>query len=335
MCQVFCVIILIKEKIGREFSVKLERMLAIITYLLNHEKVKAQELADRFEVSVRTIYRDIDAISQAGIPVTAYPGVNGGIGIVDGYKLDKSVLTSDEILKIVAGLKGLQSISEDVKIKLLIDKLTGIAGKSGCIPAGNEIMIDLSPWNKDDQLGFRIQELKKAVRERKIIEFVYYSNEKLTERKAEPCIIVFKETNWYLYAFCLLRQEFRMFKLRRMSSLKITDESFSAREFSMNSVNLDLEFDRDRFSAIVALFDKSMEYSVNDIFGVDNYEIAEDGRLKVNFQMEMSEWLYGFLLEFGGKVEVLEPPELREKISDLAKSVCKLYMGNKEITEVK
>ncbi|HEX9060345.1 MAG TPA: HTH domain-containing protein, partial [Clostridia bacterium] len=100
---------------------KLERMLSIITYLLNHDKVKSQELADKFEVSVRTIYRDIDAISQAGIPIIAYQGADGGIGIMEGYKLDKSILTGDEVLKIVAGLKGLQSINEDIKIKLLID----------------------------------------------------------------------------------------------------------------------------------------------------------------------------------------------------------------------
>jgi predicted DNA-binding transcriptional regulator YafY len=310
--------------------VKLERMLAIITYLLNHEKVKAQELADKFEVSVRTIYRDIDTVSQAGIPVTAYQGVNGGIGIMEGFKLDKSVLTSGEIFKIVAGLKGLQSISEDIRIKLLIEKLTGIAEKSGYIPAGNEIMIDLSPWNKDDQLGFRIRELKKAVRERRIVEFAYYSNEKLTERKVEPCIIVFKETNWYLYAFCLLRQEFRMFKLRRMSSLEITDETFNAREFPTDKVKLNWEIDRERTPAVIALFDKSMEYTVNDIFGMDNYEVMENGRLKVTFHMEMSGWLYGFLLEFGDKVEVLEPRELRDKICGLAKSVCKLYPDYKE-----
>lgn len=117
---------------------KLDRMLAIITYLLGHEKVKAQELADRFEVSVRTIYRDIDAISQAGIPIVAYQGAAGGIGIVEGYKLDKSVLTGDEVFKIVAGLKGLQSISEDVKIKLLIEKLTNLADKADYMPTGNE-----------------------------------------------------------------------------------------------------------------------------------------------------------------------------------------------------
>lgn len=307
---------------------KLDRMLSIVTHLLNHEKVKAQELAYKFEVSVRTIYRDIDAISQAGIPIVAYQGADGGIGIVEGYKLDKSVLTSDEVFNIVAGLKGLHSISEDVKIKLLIEKLSDIANKSDYMPTGNEIMIDLSSWNKNDRLALRIQEIKKAIRERRIIEFIYYTNEKLTDRKVEPCVIVFKETNWYLYAYCLLRKDFRLFKLRRMSGLKITDASFEARKFSIDSVKWDGEFDSNRHSPIVVLFDKSMEYSVDDIFGVDNYEIVEDGRLKVTFHMGISGWLYGFLLGFGDKIEVLEPVELRDRIKSIAESVCKVYEKN-------
>lgn len=304
---------------------KLERMLSIVTYLLNHEKVKAQDLADKLEVSVRTIYRDIDAISRAGIPIAAYQGADGGIGIVEGYKLDRNILTGDEVAKIVAGLKGLHSISEDVKIKLLIEKLTNIAGKSDYIPPGNEIMIDLSSWNKNDRLGLRIREIKKAIRERKIIEFTYYSNEKLTVRKVEPCVIVFKEANWYLYAFCLLRQDFRLFKLRRMSELRIIDAVFAAREFFLDSVNWDGEYDGDRQSAIVVLFDRSMKYAVNDIFGVNNYEIVENGRLKVTFHMGMGGWLYGFILGFGDKIEVLEPVELREKIRIIAERVGKLY----------
>lgn len=237
---------------------KLDRLLAIIVYLLNHEKVKAQDLADKFEVSVRTIYRDIDAISLAGIPIVTYQGTDGGIGIADGYKLDKSLLTTDEIFNIVTGLKGLHSISEDVKIKLLIEKLTALTDKSDYIVTGNEIMVDLSSWNQNDRLGQRIREIKQAIRERKIIEFTYYTNEKLTKRKVEPCVIVFKNTNWYLYAYCLLREDFRLFKLRRMSELVIRDTGFAEREFSIDRVKWDEEFDQNKHLPVQVMFDKSM-----------------------------------------------------------------------------
>lgn len=271
--------------VRKEQSMKLERMLSIITYLLNHEKVKAQELADKFEVSVRTIYRDIDGISQAGIPIVAYRGADGGIGIIDGYKMDKSVLTTSEVSDIVAGLKGLHSINEDIKIKFLIEKLSNMVPKTEYMETGNDIMIDLSPWNKNDSLATKIQEIKRAIRERKIIEFEYYSNEVLAVRKAEPCVIVFKDTNWYLYAYCLLREDFRLFKLRRMNGLKVTDTRFQFRNFSIDRFSWDGEKDRENSSPIVVVFDKTMKYVVDDVFGVDTYETLEDGRLKVCFNM--------------------------------------------------
>ncbi|MDP4093705.1 MAG: YafY family protein [Bacillota bacterium] len=305
---------------------KLERMLSIITYLLNHQKVKAQELADKFEVSVRTIYRDVDAISMAGIPITTFQGVDGGIGIVDGYKLDKSVFTSDDMTKIIAGLKGLQSISEDTKIKMLIERLTGIANKSDCIPAGNEIVIDLSSWNKNDKLGFCIKEIKKAIQERRIIEFNYFGfEEKQTVRKAEPYVLVFKEANWYLYAFCLLRMDFRLFKLRRINNMYITDDVFERREVYLEKIGMDQAYDKDIHPAITVLFDKALYNTVNDTFGVDSYETVEDGRLKVTFHMDLNRWLYGFLLGFGDKVDIVEPAELKTKLKDIAEGVYKKY----------
>lgn len=302
---------------------KLERMLSIIIYLLQHNKVKAQELADRFEVSVRTIYRDIEALSQAGIPISTCQGADGGISIMEGYKLDRNLLTGDEVNRIIAGLKGLYSISGDVKIRLLIDKLNSVANASDYVAAGNEIMIDLSPWNRNDQLGSRIQEIKKAIQERKVIEFSYFSNGELTRRQVEPCVIVFKEANWYLYAYCLLRQDFRLFRLRRMNELKVTDKRFEPRPFSIDRVNWDA--DGGQHTPIVALFDKSMAYALNDIFGLNSYETTPDGRLKVTFHMRIDGWLYGFLLGFGDKVEVLEPAELRHRIKQMAESICRIY----------
>mgnify|MGYP001278173205 CR=1 FL=1 len=194
--------------------------------------------------------------------------------------------------------------------------------------AGDEIIIDLSPWNQNDQLGLKIQEIKQAIRERKIIEFQYFSNEKLTERRVEPCQIIFKQANWYLYGYCLLRKDFRLFKLRRISGLTITDTSFEPREFSIDRLSWDGESDGDKHLPIVVLFDKSMVYAVNDIFGMDNYEIAPDGRLKVEFQMEISGWLCGFLLGFGDKIEVVEPVELRDRIKSMAESIYKVYEEN-------
>lgn len=304
---------------------KLDRMLYIVTYLLNHRKVRAQELADQFEVSVRTIYRDIDAISQAGIPIVTYQGMDGGIGLVEGFKLDRNLLTGEEVSKIVNALKGVQSISEDTKIKLLIEKLTGITADKALMPTGDEIMIDLSSWSRYDQLSKSIRRIKDAIRDRRLIRFLYYTNKTLTERQAEPYQIIYKESNWYLYAFCRLRNDFRLFKLRRMSGLDILDERFEPKPCSVEDLHWDEAFDRSSQMEIVVLFDPIMKYSVDDIFGVENYEYTDDGRLRVTFLMPEAVWLYGFLLGFGDKAEIIEPPGLREEIGRMAESIARIY----------
>ncbi len=309
---------------------KLDRMLYIITYLLNHKKVKAQVLAEQFEVSVRTIYRDIDAISLAGIPIITYQGMDGGIGIAEGFKLDRNLLTGEEISKIVNALKGIQSISEDTKIKLLIEKLSGITADTNLIPTGNEIMIDLSSWSRYDQLSKEIGRIRNAIHDHRRIRFLYYTNEKLTERIAEPYQIIFKQSNWYLYAFCLLRSDFRLFKLRRMSELDILEEGFEPRPFSIEEMRWDEAYDGDARMKITVLFDPVMKYSIDDIFGVENYECEVDGRIRVTFFMPTGTWLYGFLLGFGDKAEILEPVELREKISTMAESISRIYRRGME-----
>ena len=224
--------------------------------------------------------------------IVTYQGMDGGIGLMEGFKLDRNLLTREEISKIVNALKGVQSISEDSKIKLLIEKLTGITADKDLIPTGNEIMIDLSSWSRHDQLSKSIRKLKDAIRDQKLIRFRYYTNETLTERQAEPYQIIFKESNWYLYAFCRLRNDFRLFKLRRISELDILDEHFEPRSCSVEDLHWDEAYDRSGRMEIVVLFDPVMKYSVDDIVGVENYEYADDGRLRVTFLMPTAVWLY-------------------------------------------
>jgi predicted DNA-binding transcriptional regulator YafY len=305
--------------------VKLERMLSIITYLMNHEKARAKDLAQKLEVSVRTIYRDVDSIAQAGIPVTTFQGAGGGIGIVEGYRLDTNVLTGGEVRSIVTALKGLHSIGGDEKLRLLIEKVSNIARASEFTAAGDEIIIDLSPWDQSDRLGRLIMDLKKAIRERRRVSFAYHSYEKRTQRTVEPCVVVFKDSNWYLYAYCLLREDFRLFKLRRMRNVNTGGETFAKREFSLDRIEWDSEKDAGALVPVVVLLDGCMESSLVDMIGLGEYEVMEDGRLKMTFLMPEGAWLYGFLLSFGDKAEVIEPEHLRKTIRNMAERVLTIY----------
>ncbi|MEN6325499.1 MAG: YafY family protein [Syntrophomonas sp.] len=304
---------------------KIDRLLSIIIYLLNHQKVRAQVLADKFEVSLRTIYRDIEAIGQAGIPIVTYPGGGGGLAIMDGFKLDKSVLSREEMLSVITGLKGINSINPDVRTRLLIEKFSGLSAESNNMSSGPELVIDLSPWNKYDQLGTMIEEIKKAVRNRQIMEFLYITGQNITRRRVEPQVIVFKQSNWYLYAFCLLRQDFRLFKLKRIYELALCNEFFHRRDFSLDEINWDDEAQYAHLEPVVVAFDPQMKYAVRDIFGPDNIETLDDGRIKVSFPGQGNDWLYGFLLSFGYKVEVLSPDEVRNSIKLLTQKILAIY----------
>jgi len=302
-------------------------MLSIITYLMNHEKVRAKDLAEKLEVSVRTIYRDIDSIAQAGIPVTTFQGAGGGIGIVEGYRLDTNVLTGGEVQSIVTALKGLHSIGGDEKLRLLIDKVSGIADAAKYTAAGDEIVIDLSPWNRNDRTGPLIMELKKAIREQRRVTFTYRTYDERTERTVEPCVVAFKDSSWYLYAYCLLRDGFRLFKLRRMRDVKISGETFAKREFSLDKIDWDGETAKAKTVPVVVLFDRSMQYALPDIIGAGDYEVMPDGRLKVTFFLPENIWLYSFLLGFADKAEVLEPKHLRNTMRSMAGSIMAIYDG--------
>ena len=192
---------------------KIDRLLGIITILLQRDKVTAPELAKRFEVSRRTIHRDIDDICKAGIPIITYQGGAGGISIAEGYKLDKSVLSIDELQNIITGLKSLSSVSDTAKIERLISKLT--PKSEAVISIKDSILIDLSSHYKSS-LSEKISLFKSAITQNKLISFDYYSEKGLSNRVIEPYLIVFQWASWYLFGYCRSRNGFRLFKLNRV-----------------------------------------------------------------------------------------------------------------------
>ena len=192
---------------------KLDRLLGILTVLLRNDRVTAPELAERFEVNRRTIGRDIDALCQAGIPIVTHQGVGGGITIAEGFKLDKSVLTTEELSGIVAALKGIGSISERSKLERTLDKLR--ANSDAVVSMREPVIIDLASHYKG-QLTGKIETIKRAVLEARLIEFDYFYEKGESRRRIEPYFIIFQWSSWYVFGFCLERYDWRMFKLLRL-----------------------------------------------------------------------------------------------------------------------
>jgi len=213
---------------------KLDRLVSILVMLLRKERVQAKELAQMFEVSVRTILRDVEAINLAGIPVVTYQGANGGIGIAEGYRLDKSVLTEDEMAEIITTLRGVARTFPDSRHEVLMEKFKNTLSASqleNVNSKANRLVIDPSPWGEDGSTKAKAALIHKAIEDSKEVSFTYTdTNGEKTARIVEPYSLLLKAQKWYLYGWCQLRQDFRLFKLSRMSELAISDTNFVKRE---------------------------------------------------------------------------------------------------------
>lgn len=299
---------------------KLDRLLGILTILLQNERVTASYLAGKFEVTRRTIGRDIDALCQAGIPVITQQGGGGGISIAEGFKLDKSVLTTDELAGIIAALKGIGSVSDKSNTERILDKLS--ANKDAVVSLREPIVIDLASYYKDS-LTEKIELIKKAVHQQRLIEFDYYYEKGMTRRKIEPAFVIFHWTAWYVFGFCTLREDFRMFKLQRLWDLRLCDEHFIQRQIPPDKRDFNSHLPDDK--KLVALFDPSVRYQLIETYGLHCYTETEDGQLHLEIGYTNREYTISWLLGFGGNVKVLAPEDIAKALRDSAKNILEAY----------
>jgi len=274
-------------------------------------------LAEKYEVSRRTISRDIDTLGAAGIPIVTHQGVGGGIAIAEGFKLDKSVLTADELSGIIAAIKGIGSVSPVSQIERTLDKL----GANSVVSLKEPVVIDLASYYKS-QLTEKIELIKHAVLEGRLIEFDYYYEKGQSRRCIEPYFVIFQWTSWYVYGYCMARHDWRMFKLTRLWELKELDETFMARTLPPNSRELGTHFKDD--INLVALFNSSVKYQLIDAYGLDGFIETAEG-LWFEFGFTNRGYLISWLLSFGGKVKVLEPVDIAEEIKIAAHEILANY----------
>ena len=315
-------ILLLSDRSGKHM--KIDRLIGILSVLLQEEKVTAPELAERFEVSRRTINRDIDDLLYAGIPIRTAQGTGGGISIAEGYKIDRTILTSKDMQMILAGLRSLDSVSGSSYYGQLMEKIQ--AGSSEFISGRDSILIDLSSWYKNT-LAPKISTIQDAIENRHLLEFYYYAPSGEGKRTIEPYYIVFKWTSWYVYGWCLKRKDYRLFKLNRMDKVKETAERFSVRNVPVPDLSSELKFPRNII--LKALFEPDMKWRLVEEFGPGCYEKQEDGRLLLIRDYADMDNLTMWMLTFGDKVEVIEPQDLRERLKTMAESMIKMYGGKK------
>jgi hypothetical protein len=284
---------------------------------LEKGRVTAKELSEKFEVSIRTIYRDIDSLSSAGIPIYALQGKGGGIEIAKEFVLSKSLLSEDEKNMIMTSLHSFDGTGNIFGDELLT-KLSALFN----VKNTNWIEVDFNNWqnNKIKEKTFNL--LKSAILDKNIISFSYFAtNKDETNRKVKPVRLIFKGQDWYLYAFCLLRNDFRYFKLNRIKNLEILQTNF---DDDFEEVILKKEIKYENIIRVKVRFDKKVAFRIYDELSTDIVE-DDEGNLYAQIEMPSDYNLYSYIFSFGDMAEILEPIEIRVKIKEMIDKMKKIY----------
>jgi len=307
---------------------KVDRLVSIIMILLDKKRIGAQELAEIFEVSPRTIYRDIDTINMAGIPVNSTSGVGGGFEIMQKYKIDTKVFSTADLSAI---LMGLSSLSNMIRGDELVNAFAKVRS---FIPAdrakeielkANQIYIDLSPWMGNKNIQPYLEIIKTALKESKLLSFDYadrYGN--TTSRTAEPYQLVLKSSHWYWQGYCYKRNDFRLFKLSRISNLKLQDESFTPRDYQKPKLDF-TDILATMQTKIKIRIHKSIMDRVLDFCTYEQFSPDGDEYYIVSFPFIENEYYYNILFSFGDKCVCLEPEHIRSEMKRRIHNIAAIY----------
>lgn len=300
---------------------KIDRLIGILSILLQREKVTAPYLAEKFEVSRRTINRDIEAISQAGIPIVTTQGIHGGISIMEGYRMDRTLLTSADMQAILAGLRSLDSVSGTGRYQQLMEKLS--PEQSGIVTSNSHILINLSSWYKS-ALTPKIELILEAAERKERIAFAYYAPGGETARVIEPYYLIFQWSSWYVWGYCMERADFRLFKLNRLMGLKSTGEFFEARQLPPFP-RVHCNRGAGEQIKVTVRFEVSCKWRLIEEYGADSFLEEPEGTLLFQFTFLDRANLIQWILSFGDKAELLEPENLRREFGETAEKIKKKY----------
>lgn len=300
---------------------KSNRMFGILCILLEKEKITAKELAEYFEVSVRTIHRDLLDLSSAGFPVTSQQGIGGGVSLLPNFRYNKAAFNKEDMNVILAAIQGLASIDDSTGIKTLLAKLR--FNQDDKMLLENDIIIDFSSWNHNSTMIEKIKAVRTAIANRRLLEMEYYGGSGYYHRNIEPYKLIFKQGNWYLFGYCRYKNDFRIFKVNRMTGIHISEEAFAEREDYIIPP-LQSDFADGSGTSITVRMDKSLEYLAVDFFGLENMTREKDD-IFVTFQTQHIEWVISTFAGLGDKAEIIAPETLREEMKQFLQQMQRLY----------
>lgn len=288
---------------------KIERLIGIIMLLLQRELVSAAEMATMFEVTKRTIYRDVDTLSMANIPIYTMPGVKGGIGIMPTYKVDKKLLTVEDLTAIITGLSGFEQLLSSADIKKTLQKMKNMLGHENELPASS-ISLDFSNLAMKQEFNENVERLHLAIKKQQFVALTYIDRDgNQTIRRVEPYHLLFRNRSWYLQGYSLERQDFRTFKLSRVIELEVAAETFEARPFILKPFRAATTTTPFQMKEASLIIDKIAREQIALRFGVTTIEPLDESYFSAKVTLPNHEVGYRFLLNLGIHVTVRKPGE--------------------------
>lgn len=298
---------------------QIHRLFEIVYILLDKKKVTARDLAEHFEVSQRTIYRDIETLSGAGIPIFMSKGKGGGVSLIPEFVLNKAVITEAEKEEILSSLKAVDAVRLGEE-ETVLRKLGSLFGES----RADWIEVDFGAWSDGKREEVLFQRIKESIIGKNVIRFSYANVKgQVTEREVEPLKLCFKGEAWYLYGYCRKRNDCRFFKLKRIRDLNMTEEIFyrKCQETVLKSQQKNY---RAETVKVKLKIQKETAYRVYDEF--ENFEQLEDGSFFVQIEFPKNEWLMYYLISFGPYLEVMEPEEIRNQLQEELRKILQKYI---------
>ncbi len=295
------------------------RLFEILYYLVDHKQTTAKELAEYFEVSVRTIYRDLDRLLVAGIPINTVQGNNGGISIDENFVVEKAVFNPQEQKQILTAIQTIEHL-QGTNQNALVTKLTAMFDQE----QRDWIEVDFSTWHKANNLNHKFYLLKEAIFNNRIVEFNYVNSYgENSKRKVLPIKLFFKSNTWYLQGYCLIKTDYRIFKLTRINDLVLTSDVFNEKiKFPPVITSYDNHF---MMKKVKLKFNKNLGNVVFDEFNKDEILLDQAGNYIVETDVFDNYWLISFILSFGSQIEIIEPIDLKEKLLDEIEKIKKIY----------
>jgi predicted DNA-binding transcriptional regulator YafY len=306
---------------------KYQMMLKILFLLLARRKVSAKYIADKYEISLRTVYRYIDELSLSDVPIYNIRGRNGGYAISDSYKIPANFLTEEESEKVIQTLSELNNELGSSVLDTAIQKIGSISKQNENdlhISFGN-LVIDGSGWGTGDVYGETIKIIQRAIEENETLLISYRDRDgEPSSRTIEPHTLILKQGLWYVYAYCRLRNSFRLFKVGRIYKIMILDEKFNKRQTEDIKAVLSKFYD-DTPEDIDLLIDECIRPDVEEWLGVNKILVSQSGKITASVKLPISDYLTAKILSFGSKIKVLSPEKLKKAVIETAQSVKDLY----------